>query len=104
MITTTGAPATPGGWPTDLPPTPQCLFRTDIKTGTTVVPADSVGGSIEDEIFSVLCAAPLQSVEFEEAIDLLFTYDSVTPSALTPTAPSPAGCNLDGLGAQDATA
>ena len=92
MITTPGAPATPGGQPSDLPPTPQCLFRTDIKTGTAVVPADSVGGSIEDEIVSVLCTAPLQSVEFEEAIDRLFTYDCVTPSALTPTVPSPACC------------
>ena len=45
-----------------------------------------------------------QSVEFEEAIDLLFTYDSVTPAALTPTAPLPAGCNPDGLGTQEATA
>jgi hypothetical protein len=81
MITTPGAPATPGGRPPDLPPTPQCLFRTDIKTGTAVAPADSVGGSIEDEIFSVR-TAPLQSVEFEEALDRLHTYDSVTPAAM----------------------
>ena len=108
-------------------PTPQCLFRTDITTGTAVAPADSVGGSIQDQIFSVLCSATLKSVELEEALDLLFTYDSVTPAALrlqkieealdrrftydsvtpaalTPMAPSPAGCKSGGLGAQDATA
>ena len=94
MITTPGAPATPGGRPPDRVPTPQCLFRTDIKTGTAVAPADSVGGSIQDQIFSVLCSAPLKSVEFEEALDRLFTYDSVTPAALTPMAPR------DVLGAQ----
>ena len=104
MITTPGAPATPGGRPPDRVPTPQCLFRTDINTGTAVAPADSVGGSIQDQIFSVLCSAPLKSVEFEEALDRLFTYDSVTPAALTPMAPSPAGCKSGGLGAQDATA
>ena len=105
----------------------QCLFRADINTGTAFAPADFVGGSIQDQIFSVLCSAPLKSVEFEEAIDRLFTYDivtpaalrlkkieealdrlftydSVTPSALTPMAPSPAGCKSGGLGAQDATA
>ena len=127
MITTTGASATPGGRPPDRVPMQQCLFRADINTGTAFAPADFVGGSIQDQIFSVLCSAPLKSVEFEEAIDRLFTYDivtpaalrlkkieealdrlftydSVTPSALTPMAPSPAGCKSGGLGAQDATA
>ena len=104
MITTPGAPATPGGRPPDRVPTPQCLFRADIKTGTAVALAGSVGGSIEDGIFAVLWGAPLKSVQFEEALDRLFTYDSVTPAALTPMAPSPAGCKSGGLGAQDATA
>ena len=77
MITTPGAPATPGGRPTDRVPTQQCVFRTDINPGTAVAPADSVGGSIQDQIFSVLCSATLKSVEFEEALDRVFTYDSV---------------------------
>jgi hypothetical protein len=48
MITTPGAPVAPGGRPTDLPPTLQCLFPSDIKAGSAVVPVDSVGGIIDD--------------------------------------------------------
>jgi len=92
MITTPGAPATPGGRPPDRVPTPQCLFRADIKTGTAVAPAGSVGGSIEDEIFAILWGAPLNSVEFEEGLDRLFTYDSVTRTDIkTGTAVATAG-------------
>ena len=50
MTKTPGAPDAPGGRPTDLPPTQQCLFPPDIKTGPAVAPADSVGGGIDDSL------------------------------------------------------
>ena len=48
MITTPGVPDAPGGRPPELPPMPQCLFPSDIKTCSVVVPVDSVGSSIDD--------------------------------------------------------
>ena len=46
--TTPGGPDAPGGRPPDLPPTPQRLFPSATKTGSAVVPVDSIGGSIDD--------------------------------------------------------
>ena len=50
MTKTPGLPDAPGGRPQDLPPTPQCLFPPDIKTGPAVAPADCVGGGIDDSL------------------------------------------------------
>jgi hypothetical protein len=48
MATTPGAPEAQGGRPPALPPTPQCLFPLEIKTGSAVAPVDTAGGSIDD--------------------------------------------------------
>ena len=86
--------------PDPLPPTPQCLFAPDAKPGPEAVPATSLD---TDQIFEVLISAPLNSDEFEAALDRLFADDSATTAAHTPKTPSPAGCTSDGLGAQDAS-
>ena len=53
------------------------------------------------DLQSACSAGWLTTYEFEEALLKLFTQ-IVAAAALS--APSPAGCNLDGLGVQDATA
>ena len=65
-------------------------------------PATSLNDT--EQIFQVLISAPLNSDEFEAALDRLFADDSATTAALTPQTPSPAGCTSGGLGAQDAKA
>ena len=89
-----------GARPPD-PPTPQCLFPPDAKPGPDAVPATSLD---TEQILQVLISAPLNSDEFEAALDRLFADDSATTAALTPRTPSPAGCTPGDLGAQDATA
>ena len=70
-MTTPGAPDTQGARPPGNP-TLRCLLPTAAKCG-----------DLEDELFSVLCIALLQSVEFEEALDRLFSHDCVTSVAPT---------------------
>ena len=66
-MTTTTTPGDPtqGARPPGNP-TPQCLFQADDKCCHP-----------EDEIFSVLCTASLKLVEFEEALDRLFTQSAL---------------------------
>ncbi len=59
-----GAPDAPGGRPPDLPPTPQCLFPPDIKTGPAVAPADSVGGGIDDSLLDSIL--PVLATTYDE--------------------------------------
>jgi hypothetical protein len=96
LMTTTTTPGDPTRGTQGAPPlgnpTPWCLF-----------PADAKCGHPEDEIFSVLCTASIKSVEFEEALDWLFTQ-SVTAAEPTSSTPSPADSTSGDLGAQVATA
>jgi len=80
---------------------PQYLFPPDVKPGPDAVPAPSIN---TEQIFEVLISAPLNSDEFEAALDRIFADDSATPAALTTKSPSPASRPSVGLGAQDATA
>ena len=134
MTRTPGAPDAPGGRPPDLPPTPQCLFPSDIKTGSAVPPADSVGGGIDSLLDSILpvLATTYDEQEVRERLSpplvrgvhaLQGTHSAgwiTTPeyeeallqlftqgaaaAAPTSTAPSPADSTSGGLGAQVATA
>ena len=77
MTKTPGASDTPGGRPPDLPPTPQCLFPPDTKTGSAVAPADCVGGSIDagflESILSVL-ATTYDEQEVRERLSPTFVH------------------------------
>ena len=64
MTRTPGAPDAPGGRPPDQPPTPQCLFPSDIKTGSAVPPADSVGGCIDDRMLDMIL--PVLATTYDE--------------------------------------
>ena len=64
MTRTPGAPDAPGGRPPDQPPTPQCLFPSDNKTGSAVAPADSVGSCIDDSLLDTIL--PVLATTFDE--------------------------------------
>ena len=63
-----------GARPPDPPPTPQCLFPPDAKPGLDVVLASSLDA---EQVFEVLISAPLNSDEFEAALDRLFADESL---------------------------
>ena len=64
MTRTPGAPDAPGGRPPDQPPTPQCLFPSDNKTGSAVAPADSVGSCIDDSLLDTIL--PVLATTYDE--------------------------------------
>ena len=64
MVRTPGAPDAPGGRPPDQPPTPQCLFPSDNKTGSAVAPADSVGSCIDDSLLDTIL--PVLATTYDE--------------------------------------
>ena len=64
MTRTPGAPDAPGGRPPDQPPTPQCLFPSDNKTGSAVAPAESVGSCIDDSLLDTIL--PVLATTFDE--------------------------------------
>ena len=80
MATTPGAsdaPGASGGRPPALPPTPQCLFPPEIKTGSAVVPIETAGGSIDDglleSVLSVL-ATTYDEQEVRERLSPTFVH------------------------------
>ena len=80
----------------------RCFYRLFFLCGRQprpdAVPATSLLDT--EQIFQLLISAPLNSDEFEAALNRLFADDSATTAALTPKTPSPAGCTSGGLGAQ----
>ena len=76
-MTTPGASArgldVQGARPPD-PPTPQCPFPPDAKPGLDAAPASSLD---TEQVFEVLISAPLNSDEFEAALDRLFADESL---------------------------
>ena len=68
-----------GARPPD-PTTPHCLFPSGAKPGLDAAPASSLD---TEQVFEVLISAPINSDEFEAALDRLFADDSATSAALT---------------------
>ena len=65
-----GAPNAPAGRPPDPPPTPQCLFPSELKTGPAVA-LDSVGGNTDDGLLASVLSVLATTYDEQEVRERL---------------------------------